>query len=181
MELVKLKSSFGVIGFPSNLVLSGTAAAGKTKFYVDPAIGLFSQFGVIDGNSQELDVNGLVTIQAIKESLKTHAFIVVRTKYSSNVASQLDNAVKIVRVGLKEEVIPTTFETAAYLSEDANNDKLVTMDTPFVWDNQAGISIVTAPTNTVTTVFSIVAMVPYGNLEKFLMDNNIPVGADCKC
>lgn len=181
MKLVKLQSSYGVIPFPQNLVFSATAGVGKDKLYVEPAIGLFSAGGVINGNSQELDVNGYVTTTAVREFLKTHALIVTGMKYSSSNALQLVNPVRVTRMGLKEEQVVTTFEVAASLSEDANNDKLVTLDAPFVLDNQTGFAMTTTAGYEVSLVLIIGAAIPYGNLEKFLADTMIPVGDNCKC
>lgn len=180
-KVVQLKSSYGVIPFPQNLVLSATVGAGKNKLYVAPSIGLFTEGGIINGDSQEFDVNGFVTTTAVREFLKTHALIVTGIKYSSSNALQMNNPIKVTRVGLKEEQMPTTFEVAASRDEDANNDKLVTLDAAFVWDNQTGITVSSTEAYEVGLVLMIGAAIPYGNLEKFLAENMIPVGDNCKC
>lgn len=182
MDLVKLKSSYGALAFPKTLVFNATAGAGVTRLFINSAIGLFSELGVATGvTAQEMDIKGAVPLQSLKEYLKSYALIVQKIKYSSNVATQLDNALKTVRVGLDEQVNSSKIETATELSEMAQNDKLLTIsNNPFVWDNQSGLTVETAATNEVTVAVTILAAIPYANLERFLAENGIPLAGNCK-
>lgn len=182
MGAIKILSSYGTIQFPKAIVLEKTAGAGVTKLFVDTSIGLFSELGVATGASaEEMDIQGPVTIEAFKKYIQTYALIVQQIKYSSNVDSQLNNPIKYVRVGLDEVVLPTRIDIATEKSEDAFTQKLITVGkTPFVWDNQTGIVVGTAATNEVTIAMTILAAIPYANLERFLAENAIPLLDTCK-
>lgn len=180
---MKLKSAYGAISFPKTLVLNSVAGVGVNQLFMNAAIGLLPELGAVTPGptSQEFDVQGPVTIDAVKEYLKSYALIVQQIKYSSSNALQLNFPIKYVRVGIDEEILPTKIEIATEKSEDAFNDKLITVSkTPFVLDNQTGLTVGTAAGYEVTLAMTILAAIPYGNLEKFLNDTPIPMlGKNC--
>lgn len=175
---------------PQQLVLTGTIAAlaATTSLQMADACGLSTSLGSTGAaNSAELTASGGVSVNNIKEFLKTHALIIGGFNFESSKASLLSNNLNIVYSSLDGNDRKVQLFSAKSVSNMQNNPNLLNVRQPFVLSNTAalkvGIASDAADAVTYTFTFDIIAAVPYGELDNFLSYNKIPsslgVGAGC--
>jgi hypothetical protein len=158
---VKLKSSVMTLGAPSSMVFTATAGGAVVKLYIDNALGLLAETGIvtIGATAQEMDVTGDVSVTAFKRYTQTYALIINKINYSASTAGQLNNPIKVYKVNIDGNNSLQNIDIAIELSNQAFNDQLQSIYTqPFVWDFLTGLTVVTAPAVVTTLAFGVAAI-----------------------
>lgn len=161
---------------PSAITLNGTSATDKTSFYISDACALATNFGNIDAtNGVAFEPAGALTAAALKSFLQVYALVIREFRIQAENEVDLGNNLTAVRTAIdgnsSSEVLTSSDATTPF----ANNPNLLVVKRPFVYTATTALKIgTTAGTgHDIDVTLTIAAMVPYGALDAWLLQNPI--------
>lgn len=161
---------------PRTITLERTQTAAVDTFFFDDSCGMASTLGLVGGaNTSEFDVQGDINAENLKCFLQSYALIVCAFNFQTTVASELFNNLTLIRSSVDGDSNKDTLFTSPSVSAMAQNQNLLNVKMPFIWDFSTAFSMPVGNTTGAkyTLTFSIVDAVPYGELAKYLADKPV--------
>lgn len=169
---------------PQQLVLTGTNAAGKTNLFMDDSMGLAGQLGLVGTSTGVAMTATTITVAILKTFLVTHALVIGGYNFETTSAPTLTNNLNVIYSSLDGNSKNVQLFSAKSVSNMQQNPLLLNVVQPFILTHNAALKI-TIPagdaTVTYTFTFDIIAAIPYGNLDAFLAEAQIPARSKMAC